>query len=272
MTETENKALYIAEQCRKAGMTLAGAAGVLANVEAESAFSSTNLQDCYNSSLHVSDADYTAQVDAGARGFTDSAGYGLAQWTSGDRKYSLLSYAGKRGVSIGNFEMQVDFLLEEMRTGYREAWSTCTTSDDPYQCGYMVCKRYEIPADTENQANQRGNRAGYWYKFLEAAMQQGQESTIPSNDNHTNYNNVDDDGITIPKTWPPRTIDENCEGWPEVWLLQAALRCHGFNVVVDGIYAEALKKKVATYQQAYDLGQDGVVGPKTWAAILKIED
>ena len=48
MTDTENKALYIAEQCRRAGMTLAGAAGVLANVEAESAFRNDNLQDCYD--------------------------------------------------------------------------------------------------------------------------------------------------------------------------------------------------------------------------------
>ena len=62
MTETENKALYIDEQCRKAGMTLAGAAGVIANVEAESAFKSTNLQDCYERPIGMNDEQYTAVV------------------------------------------------------------------------------------------------------------------------------------------------------------------------------------------------------------------
>ena len=38
MTDINRKALYIAQECLKAGMTVAGAAGVLANVAAESAF------------------------------------------------------------------------------------------------------------------------------------------------------------------------------------------------------------------------------------------
>ena len=267
MTEKENKALYIAEQCKREGFSLAGAAGVLANIEAESAFIENNLQDCYNSSLHVSDVDYTIEVDAGTRNFIDSAGYGLAQWTAGDRKAKMLAYHRNHGQSIGDFKTQVDFLLYEMR-GYLGAWSTCTTSKDPYECGYAVCKWYEIPANTVVQAQSRGNRARYWYQWLTEHM--GEESSIPDTAN-SEPQKTDEDGIVIPKTWPPRTIDTNCEGWPEVWLLQAALRCHGFNVVVDGIYTDALKKKVAAYQQAYNLGQDGVVGPQTWAAILNIE-
>ena len=56
MTDTENKALYIAEQCRKAGMTLAGTAGVLANVEAESIFSPINLEDSKENRVGMTDA------------------------------------------------------------------------------------------------------------------------------------------------------------------------------------------------------------------------
>ena len=66
MTGTEQKALYIADQCRKAGMTLAGVAGILINIECESAFKSTNLQDSYELSLGMNDAQYTSRVDNGS--------------------------------------------------------------------------------------------------------------------------------------------------------------------------------------------------------------
>lgn len=45
MTDTKDKALYIADQMQKAGATMVGAAGVLANIEAESAIIPINVQD-----------------------------------------------------------------------------------------------------------------------------------------------------------------------------------------------------------------------------------
>lgn len=259
MNSNENVALYIAEECRKAGMTLAGAAGVLANIEAESAFKSTNLQDSYNASLHVSDDDYTAQVDAGSRNFIDSAGYGYCQWTAGDRKAKMLRFHRARGKSIGDPQTQIDFMLEEMR-GYGRAWSVCTTSNDAYQCGYEVCRYYEIPANTDAQSKQRGSRALAWYSFLSHS---GTASETPQETPQT-----DDDGIAIPKTWPPRTIDERCEGFPEIKLLQSVLVCHGYNVVIDGIFGESLKHKVIEFQTAHGLSADGVAGQMTWAKLL----
>jgi len=257
MTEKNRSALYIAEECRKAGMTLAGAAGVLANIEAESVFKSNNLQDSFNNSFNVSDDDYTAQVDAGSRNFIDGAGYGFCQWTAGDRKEKMLRYHRARGKSIGDAKTQIDFMLEEMRS-YGRAWNVCTSSNDAYQCGYEVCRYYEIPDNTEAQAKQRGSRALTWYSFLSyqgnaAADQQPQQT--------------DDEGIAIPQTWPPRMIDERCEGFPEIKLLQAILVCHGYNVVIDGIFGEGLKQKVKAFQTGTGLVADGIVGPLTWKAL-----
>ena len=64
----------------------------------------------------MSDADYTAQVDARIyQDFVhDSAGYGLAQWTFWSRKQKLLVFALSRGKSIGDLEMQLDFLWKEL--------------------------------------------------------------------------------------------------------------------------------------------------------------
>jgi hypothetical protein len=64
----------------KSGMTECGVAGLMGNLNAESALYPTNLQNSYEKSLGMSDAEYTAAVDAGTytNFVNDSAGYGLA--------------------------------------------------------------------------------------------------------------------------------------------------------------------------------------------------
>ena len=269
MTGTENKALYIAEQCRKAGMTLAGVAGILKNIEAESLFKSTNLEDSKEILLGMNDAQYTAAVDSGQylRYTSDDAGYGLCQWTAGDRKDGMMKFHRRRGVSIGDFVTQVDWMLTEIK-GYTRAWRTVILSNNPYECGYTVCKYYEIPYDTENEAVSRGDDTERWYNFLVAALQSGEESTItgetPPAQVEPEIQPVDDDGIPIPKTWPPRVIDVHCTGWPEVWLLQSLLKCRGSNVLVDGIWGTVLTDKVKQFQSGNGLDADGVAGKNTF--------
>ena len=267
MTEINKRALYIAQECLKAGMTMAGAAGILANIEAESAFSSTNVQDSYEA-LVGNDASYTARVDNGSyQNFTgDSAGYGLAQWTAGDRKEDLLKYAKSRGKSIGDFAMQVSFLLCEIRR-YTRAWASCTTGSDPYQCGYDVCKYYEICDNLEAQSQYRGNQAKTkWYSFLKASLDSGLTVEPPKTEQQE-APKVDDDGIRIPQTWPPRTVDSHCTGWPEVKLLQTLLLCRGYSVLTDGIWTETLTRALRIFQGANGLTADGVVGPNTYKAL-----
>lgn len=265
MTDTENKALYIAEQCRAAGLTMAGAAGVLANVEAESAFRSDNLQDCYQSRLGMDDATYTQRVDNGTyQGFvSDAAGYGLAQWTASDRKALMLAYFRQRGKSIGDFQTQTEFLLAEMRS-YGKAWGICTSSANPYECGYAVCRYYEIPADTENQARYRGKLSEKWYSWIGDVYNQT-VIDLPQ-EKPSDEPNPQTDSPEV-KSWPPRMISENINGWPEVWLLQSLLFCHGYSVPHNGIFGESLTRMVKEYQKSKGLQQDGVVGRLTWAAL-----
>ena len=62
-----------------------GVAGLMGNIEAESAYISINLQDAFEKRLAFTDRTYTDAVDTGiySREQTtkDGAGYGLAQWT-----------------------------------------------------------------------------------------------------------------------------------------------------------------------------------------------
>lgn len=102
------------------GLTSHGAAGLMGNIQAESGCSPTNLQGSYEKKLGYTDATYTAAVDSGAyTGFVkDAAGYGLCQWTYWSRKQELLNYAKAAGKSIGDLEMQLDFMLKEL-AGYK---------------------------------------------------------------------------------------------------------------------------------------------------------
>lgn len=264
MTDQQNKALYIAEQCRRAGMTLAGAAGVIANVEAESVFRSDNLQDCYNSSLKVSDQDYTAQVDAGARNFIDSAGYGLCQWTSGDRKDRMLRYHRERCVSIGDFHTQVDFLIYEMRTFYRSTWETCTGCNDPYTCGYRVCWWYETPSNTEQAAQYRGRQAKTWYDWLAANI--GAESSIPEETPEPKTGGDE-------KTWPPEVCRKGDVG-RHVMLLQAVLNCRGYGCRIDGIFGGETERQLQRWQADSRKIADanGICTDLAWESLLSLEE
>ena len=92
---------------KKEGFSDCGAAGLMGNLDAESALKPNNLQNSYNTSLGLSDEEYTKRVDNGTyTNFVhDSAGYGLAQWTYWSRKQNLLNFAKSKGKSIGDLEI-----------------------------------------------------------------------------------------------------------------------------------------------------------------------
>ena len=97
-----------------------GAAGLMGNLYAESALNPRNLQQSFEKKLGYTEDSYTEMVDSGAYAnfVHDGAGYGLAQWTYWTRKDCLLAYARARNASIGDLDMQLEYLALEMRTNY----------------------------------------------------------------------------------------------------------------------------------------------------------
>lgn len=255
MTEQE-----IYAKCLSLGMTPAGAAGCTANIMAESAGRSDNLQDCYNNSFGVSDAEYVRQVDAGTRNFADSAGFGYCQWTSNDRKRNLFDYLKGKGKSIADSDGQFQFMGREMRQSYAYVWNILTTTADPFEAGYVMCKRYEIPANTEAQSQYRGNEAKKIYQRCAGTT----PAVEPSDGGEKK-----DDSSSAAVFWPPRMVDKNMSG-PDVTVLQAILVARGHTVaVVSGVFGESTDKAVRQFQRDHMLTPDGVVGPLTWNALLK---
>lgn len=143
-----------------------GAAGLMGNLYAESGLRPNNLQNTYERSLGMTDAEYTAAVDNGSYGnfVKDSAGYGLAQWTYWSRKQALLQFAQAAGKSIGDLQMQLDFLWQEIQE-YTSVLSTLKAAKDVRTASDAVLTKYERPADQGEAVQQK--RAGYGQSYYD---------------------------------------------------------------------------------------------------------
>lgn len=142
------------------GFTAAGIFGMLGNIREESGGNPRNLQNSYEKKLGYTDDSYTEAVDAGAyTNFThDAAGYGLAQWTYSTRKENLLKFARHQGDSIGDFDMQLAFMYQELQ-GYKTLFAILKTTDSIREASDAFMTQYEKPADQNEKAKRR--RASY---------------------------------------------------------------------------------------------------------------
>lgn len=155
------------------GLNAYGVAGLMGNLYAESALNPQNLQNTYERKLGLTDAEYTAAVDAGTyTGFVrDSAGYGLAQWTYWSRKEALLAYVKAAGASIGSLEAQLGFLFKELSEGYTSVLAALKTATSVRQASDVVLTKYERPADQSEavQTKRAGYGQTYYDKYAKAA-------------------------------------------------------------------------------------------------------
>lgn len=127
-----------------------GVAGIMGNMMAESSLNPTNLQNTFEKSLKMTDSEYTAAVDnktySRDQFIYDKAGYGLVQWTWWSLKRDLIDFARKQSASIGDLDMQVEFLCHQLSTSFKEVWSTCCNSTDIREISNKVLHGFEKPA------------------------------------------------------------------------------------------------------------------------------
>lgn len=161
------------EYLKAQGLTDAGAAGLMGNLYAESGLRPNNLQNSYEGKLGIADAEYTEMVDRGtyANFGNDRAGYGLAQWTYPSRKAALLACAKAARKSIGDLEMQLGFLMQELSTGYKTVLNVLRTTVSVREASDIVLLQFERPAD-QSEAR-RKQRAEYGQKYFDKYAKKG---------------------------------------------------------------------------------------------------
>lgn len=142
-----------------------GVCGLLGNLQAESRLNPKNLQDSFNEKFDMTDDQYTNAVDSGAYNnfVNDSAGYGLAQWTFYNRKQNLLNFAKSRNCSIGDENMQLDFLINEIKS-YTKVWKVLVNAKSVKEASDAVLTGFEKPKNqSEAVKKQRANNGEELY-------------------------------------------------------------------------------------------------------------
>lgn len=142
-----------------------GVCGLMGNLKAESNMQANNLQNTYSKKFGITDEQYTEAVDNGSytNFVKDSAGYGLAQWTYWSRKEKLLKYAQAYGCSIGDEDMQVDFMIGELTASYPTVLNALKNAKSVREASDVVLTQYERPADQSESVQVK--RASYGEEF-----------------------------------------------------------------------------------------------------------
>lgn len=148
---------------------LYGTAALMGNLFAESGLSPNNLQNSYEKALGYTDVTYTQAVDSGryANFASDSAGYGLAQWTVESRKTELLAFAKERGCSISDLDMQLAFLCSELETKYPGVLAKLQSATSIREASDYVLIHFEAPYDQSEsvKAQRAGYGSAYYYRY-----------------------------------------------------------------------------------------------------------
>ena len=150
------------------GLTNAGAAGLMASLQAESGMRSVVYQDSYKPSIGLTDQQYVDQVNSGAyREYNfvhDSVGFGLAQWTYFIRKQALYEMCHGQ---IGDLNCQLNYLIAELKTYFSGLYSVLRSSNGVTLCALTVLFQFEAPADQGYRVikNRRELAEGYYNTF-----------------------------------------------------------------------------------------------------------
>lgn len=151
-----------------AGMTDAGAAGLMGNLYAESGIIPNRVEVLCIQRLRehgrvYTDNTYTAAVDSGKISRAEflhplpgkQYGYGIAQWTSPDRKGNLYDYCMGVGKSIGDLKSQLGFLVSELAIQYPQVLHVLQSAFSVGEASDAVLYQFEQPADAGKQAQNR---------------------------------------------------------------------------------------------------------------------
>ena len=145
-----------------------GIAGLMGNLFAESGLKPNNMEDQYQSKLGYNDETYTLAVDNGTytNFVKDAVGYGLAQWTYWTRKQNLLNFARKNNKSIGDLDMQLHFLVEELKGSYTNSvYNVLKKATSVLEASNAVLLNFERPANMG--ASVQATRARYGQTYYD---------------------------------------------------------------------------------------------------------
>ena len=179
-----------------AGCTIYGACGAMGNIYAESGANPRNLENLCEKKLNYkyTDDTYTEAVDSGEitrdlflhpLGDSRQYGYGFCQWTSAGRKVGLYDLVKSKGVSIGDPDTQVEFMLKELQHRYKSVLQVLKTATSVQEASDIFLVKFEAPTNTGSEVKK--TRASYGEQYLKIYKDIEKEETnmsLISNSGH----------------------------------------------------------------------------------------
>lgn len=160
------------------GLTKEGAAGVLGNMQVESASDYEPMREEGNYDIPITDTKYADSVNSGSYSrdafANDAVGFGLVQWTTSDHKGGLYDYLKtQKSVSIGDLRGQLEYLGGELENsdfaGVNISKDVINTlrkqGTSVYDNMYSFLTKFENPADWSGNARIRGGYAQEIYDY-----------------------------------------------------------------------------------------------------------
>ena len=96
----------------------------------------------------------------------DAVGYGLAQWTYWTRKQNLLNFARQNNKSIGDLDMQLNFLVKELKESYTNSvYNVLKKATSVLEASNAVLLNFERPANIS--ASVQATRAKYGQTYYD---------------------------------------------------------------------------------------------------------
>ncbi len=136
------------------------ASAVMANMKAESWFSSNNLQD-ENGVITHHDPDYEYDIN-------DKKGYGIMQWTHWLRKKGLLAEADDMGLKPGDLNAQLAYFRTEMNTDMycKSEWAEFKNKKTLTDATEYFLDRIEMPRKANERREERNSFANQIYQLM----------------------------------------------------------------------------------------------------------
>ena len=179
----------------------------------------------------------------------DAKGFGIYQLTYWTRKQGYYDFWKASGKALDSAELQVDYAVKEMQSDYPQLFAFLKQTTDVFTAVSRVCREFERPAVNNIDARFASAKRIQYEIDLDGG---GGEDPDPQ--------------PTVDHSLQLRTVDRNCEGFNEILLLKGLLLCRNFDFEK---ISEDLWAVVKQFQAENGLMADGIVGPKTWAALLE---
>lgn len=228
----------------KAGYNEYATAGIIGNIMSESNASPIRIEDDFSAG-YMKSQQYTNNVDNGSISeyeFVNSRkGFGICQWTLPYRKQGLYRYAKSCGVSIGDINMQVQFLVMELKTEFYVLNNKLMRVTSIREAAVAFLKDFERPL-LQNQAvqDERTENAQQAYNQCKGINKQTQ----------------------------PKTLSMGSFGY-KVSALQIMLNGQGYNCgEVDGEFGTNTRNAVVAFQRDNGMTTTGTVDEKMWGLLF----